>query len=181
MHVWDLRTGTEQRYGTSNRTFPNPARQLLWSPDGRWVAAHVWSGLVWLIDTQSATRTVLDDGFEQKGYRSESHSLAWSPLGDVLAAAVHNEVRVWGIPSLELIASLSTSYYPLAWQWAWSPDAKWVALVNDTRSVSFWQLEGGRLTTGPVLKQPSGVESFAWSRDGERFMIASGDRRLRRW
>lgn len=180
VHVWDLRTGVEHRYGQSDRVFPNPAHQLLWSPDGRWVAAHVWNGVVWLIDTASRTHAVLDAGFNQKGYQSESHSLAWSRSGHVLASAVHNEVRVWDIPSLEVVASLSTPYYPLALEWSWSPDASWVALVNGTRSVAFWQLLAGGLKRGPVLTQTSDVVSFAWSRDGKSFAIARRDGRLRK-
>jgi RNA polymerase sigma factor (sigma-70 family) len=93
IYVFDAATGKPVREFTGVRFVPF---QIAYSPDGKWLAAGDWNGVVTIWDTAAGKQVR-----EFPGHRGQVTSLAYSPDGKRLASAsIDTTVLIWDVSDL---------------------------------------------------------------------------------
>jgi len=147
---------------------------LSWSPDGRWLASGGVppDSSVRLWDTASSK-----PGPVFQGHRGTVSSIAFSPDGERLVSASHDQtVRFWSIDGA--VGPVLKGHTQSINYVAWSPDAKWIASSASDKTVRLWTSEGA---PGPVLEHPDGPAAVAWSPDSKRLATGGWQQPIRLW
>ncbi|MFO0905521.1 MAG: SUMF1/EgtB/PvdO family nonheme iron enzyme [Pirellulales bacterium] len=106
---------------------------------------------------------------ETRGHRGGVHSIAWSPLGAIIATAGDDAaVRLWGEdgrPQGVLLGARG----PIK-SLAWSRDGKYLAAAGDDRGVCWWDASSRTLLRRVEL--PSTPASVTWAPDASKLALA---------
>ncbi len=184
VHFWDRRTGQSRRTTEVTTRDEHPdlsptsgAHALAFSHDGRRLAGPGPDASLVLYAVETA-RPILR--FE--GPPEAILSLAWSPDGRTLVAAVSRHVmRVWDASDGHLIhRNFGTHKGPVA-SVAFSPDGRTIASASYDRTVKLWSLEEPRRPRAVLEGHTDEVSAVAFSPDGRWIASASMDRTLRIW
>jgi WD40 repeat protein len=164
LRVSDARRGRVEREWKT----PNPAHELAWSADGRYVAG-AWDAAVsaWFVASGEVRTAAL------LHYQDSATDVAWSPRAPVLAWHANDDpgVKLWDLPSDKRRSLVGHTRRVLAI--AWRPDGGQLASSGQDETVRLWEPDSGRavrVLTG--LQRP--VESITWSLDG-RFLGTAGE------
>jgi eukaryotic-like serine/threonine-protein kinase len=143
------------------------------SPNGKLAAASGKAIVLWDAETGKKLHTL-------ENRKGSPESLAFSPDGAFLAAAIHRQstggVRVWDVKTGQLARALPdpdlTTAAPCT-SAAFSPDGKLLAAGGVDRVVRVWDVATGeeRYRLGGHTRS---VTALAFSRDGKRLVSASG-------
>lgn len=147
-------------------------QSLVWSPDGKRLAAASISGPITLFD--AASGTVLHS---LTGHGFGTAALAWRPKGDLLASAGQDgKVRLWNVHTGEEVRSLdggSTWVEYIVW------DRRGERLVSAAgKKLRLWDKAGELLRAYP--DQPHSIGAVAWDLKG-RELISAGFGGVRFW
>jgi WD40 repeat protein len=111
---------------------------VAWSPDGKLLASDGQDGVVVIWDAASdelvTTLTVPDNRW--------SPSLAWSPDGGQVAAAIIGGGVIWDVASGEVAQILQNST-SVTRDIAWSPDGSRLASASDDGTITIWDAASG--------------------------------------
>jgi WD40 repeat protein len=149
---------------------------LTLSPDGRWLAAHDFRGLVWDV---VAERQIAELDIPYRAYK-----LLFSPDGQWLAAAS-------GEPTMGYLGAVKTwrlkynaaqdllSFHPVAYikyqgpanDIAFSPDGRWLLTGSDDGTAHLLEVDSGKVVG--QLEHKTGVTAVAFSPDGQRLATIS--------
>jgi eukaryotic-like serine/threonine-protein kinase len=132
---WDLRSGT-------NLVLESEAFRLLFSPDGKTLAAFQRGDTVELWDT--ATRSLRTNLVSELPLRFEASAsiptAAFSPDGRILATAGSDDaVRLWDTADGRLLGTC-TGHKQNVSSVAFSPDGKTLATASDDRTLKLWNV-----------------------------------------
>jgi WD40 repeat protein len=93
IYVFDAATGKQVREFTGARFVPF---QIAYAPDGKWLAAGDWNGVVTIWDTATGKQAR-----EFPGHRGQVTSLAFSPDGKRLATgSIDTTVLIWDVSDM---------------------------------------------------------------------------------
>ncbi len=168
----------ERGTGKLVRELPTPGVQaihVVFSPDGRWLAAvggvgvHVWD---WRIGEEVAAGSA--------GHRGAIDQIATGPGGLIATAGDDHTVRLWDAATGIERRRLQHGHWVRAI--AVSPDGRFLASSSLDNSVRLWELSSGK----DVFKLPGhglqgGRRTVGFTSDGSRFLSYGDDLYLRIW
>ena len=184
LDVWNIATGSRMLTVETTPSQPPPSYQvstMVWAPDGEKLALGYASNGVWLVEIWNGLtgqRTPVLAG-------RETHGLAWSPQGTVLAV-----VTPQGTENIDAQTGHQVTAYPFIktqFSLAWSPDEKRIAMTSYTEG--HWVPTSGTLAVfdashGSLLRQYDqgqqgigmlGMGRTAWSPNGQFLLVLNGD------
>jgi WD40 repeat protein/tRNA A-37 threonylcarbamoyl transferase component Bud32 len=167
--IWDTAQGQLRTSALPSQDYP---RQVVFSPDGRWLASACGDGGIVLCDTADFQRRLFVRGDNPVG-------VAFSPDSQLLAitSAQVAVIRLWHVASNREVAVLKHPGTPHSV--LFSPDGK-ALLAADARSVHIWNLAGSgekRVLAGHA----GGVPAVVFSPDGRLLASAGKDHTVRIW
>jgi len=171
--VWDVETGEQVGqpliHGSS-------ISQLLFSPDGRWIATASADGTARVWDANSGEPVT-----PPLKHSNSVVCLTFSRDGSLLATASHDKTaQVWEARNGRSVTP-SLPHLDVVWGVDFSPDATRLATVSSDGILRLWDTKSGaclftrREHTSEIL---GGVQ---WSPDGSRWITASRDMTARLW
>ncbi|MFN2298497.1 MAG: WD40 repeat domain-containing protein [Anaerolineales bacterium] len=176
-HIWNA---VPSQYGVTAtwRGYDDRAgRMIVFSPDGRWVAAAVWHGMeVFLLDAANGEKT---GPLEKKSDYMGVSALTFSPDGSRLVGADYSMgIYFWDVPSGELHAS-GIDHTIDTRSIVYSPDGKTLA-YNLASSIAFLDIasQSVRMTTS---EHDNYILELAYSPDGKSIASASLDDSIKFW
>jgi len=162
------------------KTYENDILVVEWSPDGKFLAASVPSGMrlhKWIIWGTSDWNVIreIELGMDEA---DEVNSLTWSPDGNQIASAsTDGKVYIWDIASGQSTIELTNNKTNrCADNIDWSPNGLHVAGAGCDEMIYIWNSG-----TGLIEDQHSGGHKWvSWSPDGSNLAIV-GDREISLW
>ena len=163
---------------------------VTFSPDGSKLASVSRDQTVRIWDCTSLTMTTDvpsdTDGTRDvpvtvlRGHKESIYSVCISKDGQVLAAASWmGEVRIWSLPSGELLQTLQAHRQGVTCV-AIAPDSQFLATGGADKSVKLWNVADGQLL-GTLQGHTSGVLHVAFSLDGTALASAGLDTTVKLW
>ncbi|WP_329558431.1 trypsin-like peptidase domain-containing protein [Streptomyces uncialis] len=173
VRLWDART--HQHLGDLDGP-TGMVGFVVFSPDGRTLAAAGWGGRLWLWDVRHRRLTAT-----VKGHADAAESVAFTPDGKTLASIGRDAaVRLWDVRTLRRLATLN-GHVGAVRSAVVSPDGRTLATTGDDRTVRLWDLRTHRqlaLLTGHT----GATRSAVFAPDGKTLTTTSGaDRTAREW
>ena len=168
----------ERGSGNLVRELPTPgvqARDVVFSPDGRWLAAvggvsvHVWD---WRIGEEVAAGSA--------GHRGGIDQIATAPGGLIATASDDHTVRIWDAATGIERRRLQHNNWVRAI--AISPDGRFAASSSLDNAVRLWDISSGK----EVYKLPGhglygSRRTVSFTPDGRRFLSYGDDLYVRTW
>ena len=156
--------------------FADPAIVVVFSADGRRIAAGTRAGVVRIYDSSDGSQLL---EFAQIG--ADLQHLAFSPDGTRLAVASGEGASIWDAATGKQQLTFSGHGKGVRnGGIAFSPDGKWVASSGNDGTVQVWEAETGKVIfkltghTGPTF-------GVAFSPDGKSLASSSVDRTVKVW
>jgi WD40 repeat protein len=187
VHLWEASTGKQLRSWNdlplqlpstpTGGRFYYAVYGLGWSPDGQYIAANRYDGLLRIWDAQTGKRAALLQTLQGP------NGLAWSPDGRALAVGTDNgTIELWDTRTWKNTARLLAPGDSSGWTYSvpWSPDGRLLAATRQDALVEIWNPgTGQQLATLPG--HTNVVWAAAWSPDGLRLASGSDDGTARLW
>jgi len=151
-----------------------PARQVAFSPDGRWLATSSAAGPVVL-------RRLPDLAVVRRlAYPGGATSVAFDPGGKWLATAGYDGgVALWDLAGGRLIRRLAGAKGTV-WTIDVSPDGRRIAAAGEDGIIRVWDVADGRLALS-LAGHDKNVWEVRFSPEGRRLASGSFDRTARLW
>lgn len=154
------------------------ANSVVWSPDGKRLAAASASGniTIWDVASRAVLRTLSGSGLLS--------AQAWSPDGSHLAGATSaGDVVIWNTTTGEATTTCTNTTTAGALNAvAWSPDGKQLALASSQTAISLCNVATGQITytyTPDVTPDlTGGYYSVSWSPDSKEIAFGGSDGEL---
>lgn len=150
---------------------------LGWSPDGQYIAANRYDGLLRIWNAQTGKRAALLQTLQGP------NGLAWSPDGRMLSVGTDNgTIQLWDTRTWKNTARLLTPGDSSGWTYSvpWTPDGRLLAATRQDSQVEIWNPgTGQQLAT--LQGHTNVVWAAAWSPDGLRLASGSDDGTARLW
>ncbi len=143
-------------------TAPAAVQQLLWSPDGKTLAAVLQDGTLRLFSPSAAQMIRTINQFAGISFA------AWSPDGGKLALQAADGLHLVQAADSQPLARWDFLLSP-----AWSPDGAWVAGYLMQRVILQSTLTGERMEADAPEFSPAGGALVAWAPDGGYFVTAN--------
>lgn len=152
---------------------PKSAAQLIFSPDGKWLAANLTT-TVQIYETATG-RSLESFGPEQMlvGF------VAYSPDGRTVAAGDGGGIGVWELASSSLRMRLADVPPIDIRTAAFSPDGSLLAAGGSDGIIRFWDVRAAKVIH--ELPHQAGVTHLAWSIDGKVLVGGSADANVLVW
>ena len=148
-------------------------RDVVFSPDGRWVAAtasNVYFVRIWDVATGKELHTLQTD--------EGCSGLAVSPDGSSLAAGDGINIRVWDTQGMERAVLHGHTGFVL--KVVFSPDGRRLASTSEDRTLKIWDWPSGQEII--ILRGHTDIVSaLAFSPDGKRIASAGQDGTIKIW
>lgn len=140
-------------------TLPAAVRQLVWSPDGKTLAAVLGDGSVRLVNASAAQIGKTINQFSDASY------IAWSPDGEKLVIQAGDGCHLWRVTDAQTLAHWDHLLTP-----AWSPDSTWIAGWFQQQVLLQNAVTGERFTAdAPEFSPTSSSPLVGWSPGGRYF------------
>lgn len=168
--LWDAQSGQRLHWwGFEAKGEKDAVDQVVFSPDGAFIAAGSWAGRVYICNTETG-----DAVRQLRGHRDRIFRLALSSDGKrLVTASFDGTAKVWSIDTGDEIVTLS-GHEEVVRQALFSPDGTEVLTVSDDRSAALWNAKTGirRLVlTGHV----KAIYAAAYAPDGKHIITSSAD------
>ncbi|WP_404380796.1 winged helix-turn-helix domain-containing protein [Knoellia locipacati] len=177
VHVWNTRTGREERTLTAppgvQPTIDDP-HGIAFSPDGRFLvgAPGALRAVVWDLETGGLVQTLT-------GHEWEIADVAFAPDGDhVATASIDGTAKIWEARTGRVLMTLADHKGDVV-SVAYSPDGGRVATGATDGGVRVWDVTTGMLLQNLVGHQGA-VGSVAFNGDGSR-LLSAGSKATRLW
>lgn len=177
--IWDPDTDLDQTLEIEWGDILNTS----WSPDGRYIAAGLQDGSIYVWDTAK------NELFSKLSYHSDNYiaDLTWSPDGRMLAAAscftgpvsVENCNLLFWDPSGSRYTDSRLGGKHEITNIAWSPKGQWIAAALTNGDVILYSPGTGKQVR--TLRTPAGITIVAWSPDGKHLAAGSEDGSVLVW
>jgi WD40 repeat protein len=172
LHADPLPAGALARIGSTRFLAPNLLQSLVYSPDGKLIAAGPGGGGACLLGARTGKRHS-----DLWGSRFGTNALTFSPDGKLLAAAAGDQtLRLWGLAEGRELRSIRIitpgAKNNGARSLAFSPDSKRLACGEHDGCLSVWDVETGK----PIARFRQGahaISTVAWL-DGGKVLAAYG-------
>ena len=177
VRVWSVATGRPvgRTFAVGSRT--DVVRWIAWLPGGRRLAVGLASGGVEQWDVASTKRL----GNRLQTSPQAVQTMAWSPLGDVLAVAGGGDtIGLWRVDSGRLIRTIRAADVVVG-ALAWSADGSRLASAGSSGNIQVWDVVSGALLGQMVSAQAPGVASLTWSPNGSELASGGLDNTVRLW
>ena len=176
IELWDVASG--KSIGLL-RGHDAPTGSIIFSPNGRTLAAANALGVITVWNTESASEL-----YSIQAHNGEIHSVAFSPDGLRLASAGNDHtVRLWDLATHAQVLTLKGHTQPVR-SVEFSPEGKRIATASQDGTVKIWSSASGAemATYGEHKKEPGtvGASVVAFSPDGRWLASAGIDVVLRR-
>jgi WD40 repeat protein len=152
-----------------------PIYSLAFSPDGKAVALGGWQ--------QVRLREGTVDKPALAGHADAVRAVAWSPNGQLLAAAGgapgrKGEVKIW--KSDGTLATTITGHNDCIYAAVFSPDGTLLATASYDKLIKLWDpATGNEVRT--LKDHIDAIYGLAWSADGKRLVSGAADRSIKVW
>ncbi|MDY6899046.1 MAG: TIR domain-containing protein, partial [Cyanobacteriota bacterium] len=149
---------------------------MAWSQDGKILASagvrDDWSIMIWNVENR--TKKIVE------GHRGYIYGLKWSPDGQQLASASHdNTIRLWDKDTGK-ITNILNGHFSDVYSVCWSPDGEMLASGSSDNTIRIWNINTGQ--TLFVLEGHTGsVNCVEFSFDGKLLASKSSDGTVRLW
>jgi WD40 repeat protein len=153
---------------------PSPAREAVFSADGRWLATTSAAGPVVLRrlpDLAVARRLTHEGGATAAAFAPDSRRLA--------SAGYDGTIRIWDVATGRALGRLEGAQGTV-WSIDFSPDGLRLAAAGEDRIIRVWDLAQGRLALR-LAGHERNVWEVRFSPDGRRLASGSFDRTARLW
>jgi WD40 repeat protein/tetratricopeptide (TPR) repeat protein len=162
-----------------------PVRAVAYSPDGRYLASggDDQQIIIWQADLGKKIRVLT-------GHEGSVNALAFAPDGErLLSGSSDNTVRLWQIHNGDQLFSLSKHQASVT-SVAFAPDGHHIATGSQDNTAHIWHLQESALrrvfrrqtaATTLLVQHEQGVNSVAYSPDGDFFATAASDNIVRLW
>jgi WD40 repeat protein len=142
-----------------------PVETVTFSPDGRMVATSSKDGTIRVWETATGkVRMIFED--------NNSSAVAFNPTKSILAVGRDNTVRLWGLLSGKLIATLK-GHRQLVVRVAFSGDGKLLASGSNDATVMVWDVDKGQ-EKATLKGHFELVNDIAFSPNGKRIASVAG-------
>ncbi|CAE7167721.1 unnamed protein product [Rhizoctonia solani] len=155
---------------------------VAFSADGKSVVSGSDDGTVRVWNTHKSSPI----GEPLRGHRGSVFSVSYSPLGNLIASASGDIIRLWDPSTRQQSGDdlESKSVFSVAF----SPDAKFIASGCGkgysnvaAYTIQLWDVQTRKLASEPFKGHTTDVESVSFSPDGARIVSGSYDNTIRIW
>jgi WD40 repeat protein len=162
---------------------------IIYSPDGKTLAAGTWSGTIILWD--AATRQPI--GAPLTGHTKSVISVAFSPDGKTLASGssgscgepsykcTQGEIILWDVATRQPISAPLTGHTGGVNSVVFSPDGKTFASGSGDKTIILWDVAMRQPIGAPLTGHTDWVSSVAFSPDGKTLASGSQDHTIILW
>jgi WD40 repeat protein len=168
--LWDL--GALDAPLQSFEGMSDPVTDLVWTPDGIWLAAASAGSVIW------AWNLATGEPVELLGHALQVSAVAASPRGALLASVARDRtVRLWNLTTGQ--SRVLGSHELEATSVAFSPDGARVVSAGMDGNVRVWPVESGE----PLILRGHGepVSAALFTPDSARVVSAGTDKTVRVW
>jgi len=186
--IWDAQNGnelltipiitkyTEYSGSTSTTYYQSFISSLIYSPDGKRIAAGLWNVKaikIWDAQTSKELRTL-------SGHKGGVRSITFSPDGKRIASGASDKtIKIWDVQTSKELRTLS-GHTDEVRSVNYSPDGKRIVSGASDKTIKIWDAETGReLMT--LSGHANTVRSVAFSPDGKRIVSGSFDNTIKIW
>lgn len=157
------------------RNLPNVINRLEFSKDGKWLAAGLGAGGVWVYDTGTWVAKQLT------GYNDQVYGLSFSDNGLLATACFDNFIRIYQLPDFSLVTSKQTTTGQLPFSICFNPAGDLIAVGYEKPAMvevfNSSNLQSAYLPDVTGIPTNQEISSIAFSEDGN-FLYAGGSYRI---
>ncbi len=173
LKYWDAVTGAALKsIGSESAVQIGQIRQVLTSPDGKWLVILDGSGASWLVENPLVEGATLAPLALFNGVSS----MALSPDGNLLAGVSYEKVILLNMDTRQQGANFKMSGSRLAF----SPDGRLLAVGDEKGKIVLFNPENGQLLQ-TMQGHLNGILDLAFSPDGRFLASSSADGTVRVW
>ena len=186
--LWDVDTGRIRHTLIGHKNFSNAwdnygivshaanITKVVFSPDGKIIASKTFrDGIVrlWDVNTGRTLNTL-------KGDKFSIYSIAFSPVGKIIASTSSEAVRIWDANTGQILRTLIGGHTDEIESVVFSPDGKTITSASGDGTVRLWDVDTGH-TLRTLTGHMDGINSVAFSPNGKTIASAGSDDTVRLW
>jgi serine/threonine protein kinase len=143
-----------------NKLPPHAIWSVAWSPNGRYVASGIGTGVIFITDVTNPANVQA-----YNGHTTAVTAIAWSSNSKLVASASYDQtVQVWEARTSNLVVTFSNNNGPV-FGVSWSPDGKHLVSGSYNGAVLVLDVLSGN-TMASYNDQSVPISSVAWSPNG---------------